>query len=153
MSYSQEPLTCALLPEHADLPTRATDLPPPSERYLDYSEDGEPHSNSQKGINIAIIDASFGSVLHLRPADKYKMSELKEKEQMLLLGILCYGCFPKKFGSLKAISLKTCRHHLLIEMNTSLVKKMIILYLAPHTFAIVHYVNIWTNVNSYNHNT
>lgn len=128
-------------------------MPPLSERCLDYCEDGEAHSSSQKGISIAVIDASFGSVLHLRPDDKYKMSELKEKEQMFLLGILCYAWFPKKLGSLKVVSLKTCRRHLLTEMSTSLVKKMVILYLAPHTFTIVHYINIWTNVNSYNHNT
>jgi len=61
-------------------------------------------------------------------------------------------CLPKKLENLKIVFLKTCRPHLLKEMNTSLVKKTFILCLAPHTFTVVHYINIWTNVNSYNHN-
>lgn len=38
------------------------------------------------------------------------------------------------------------------KRNTSLVKKTFILHLAPHTFTVVHCINIWTNVNSYHHN-
>lgn len=72
---------------------------------------------------------------------------------MFLLGILCYACFPKKLGSSKVISLKTRRRHLLIGMNTSLVKKNGNSLLSTSYFHIVHYINIWTNVNSYNHNT
>lgn len=55
---------------------------------------------------------------------------------MFLLGILCYACFPKKLENLEVISLKTCRRHLLIDMNTSFVKKMVILFLAPRTFML-----------------
>lgn len=117
-----------------------------------YSEDEKAYYNSQKGINIAITNAAFGSALHLRPADKYKMHKLKREGTNASLGYCTVHVFLKKLENVKIVFLKTCRHHLLKEMNTSLVKKAFILHLAPHNFTVVHYINIWTNVNSYNHN-
>lgn len=77
-------------------------LPSLSEICLGFPEDGEAHSNSQKGINIAIIDAGFGSVLRLRPADKYKMSELKGKSKCFSLVYCAMHVFLKNLEAWKS---------------------------------------------------
>lgn len=69
---------------------------------------------------------------------------------MFLLGMLCYPCLPKNLGSLKAVSLKMqmasahMNEHLSCKKNGNSLL---------NTLYFVHYTNIWTNVNSNNHNT
>lgn len=59
-----------------------TDLSPLSDWCLGLVWRWESSLHFTEIINITVTKAAFGSALYLRPADKYKIHELKEKEQM-----------------------------------------------------------------------